>query len=95
MSSLLLLPLVAELTEQARQLELDYKLAGKAVREWIRTPDLSTGEPLGSARTFVDSMLRLNKLGILLLKNGHKLDMVSDTYGTVVDSKSLVRRIPD
>ena len=73
---------------------LDCELAGKAVRQWIRAPDLPTNEPLGGARTFVDSMLLLNKLGILLLKNGHEFDMVNDTYGTVVDSKPLVRRIP-
>jgi hypothetical protein len=84
----------AELTEQVRKLVLDYELAGKAVREWIRAPDLPTDELLGSARTFTTHMLTLNKLGIMLLKNGHEFGMVNDTYGTVVDSKPLVRRIP-
>jgi hypothetical protein len=45
-------------------------------------------------RTLIDSARLLNKLGILVLKNGHEFDMVNDTYGTVVDSKLLVRRIP-
>jgi hypothetical protein len=87
----------AELTEQARKLVLDYQFAGKAVREWIRAPDLPNDEPMGSVRTFTTNMLALNKLGILLLKNGRELDMdiVNDTYGTVVDSKLLVRRIPE
>lgn len=87
----------AALTEQARKLVLDYELAGKTVREWIRAPDLPTDEPLGNVRTLVDSMLLLNKLGILVLRNGRELDMdmVNDTYGTVVDSKPLVRRIPE
>jgi len=86
----------AELTEQARKLVLDYKFGGKAVREWIRAPDLPTDEPLDSVRAFIDSMLLMNKLGILLLKNGRELDMdmVNDTHGTVVDSKPLIRRIP-
>jgi hypothetical protein len=66
------------------------------VREWIRAPDLPTSEPLDSTRAFTDSLLLLNKLGIFLLKNGRELDMamVNDTYGTVVDSKPLIRRIP-
>ena len=83
----------AELTEQARKLVLDYQFAGKAVREWIRAPDLPTDEPMGSVRTFTTNMLALNKLGILLLKNGQEHGLVNDTYGTVVDSKLLVRRI--
>lgn len=85
----------AELMEQARKLVLDYKFAGKAVRELIRAPDLPTDEPLGSARTYTQNMLALNKLGIMLLKNGQEHGLVNDTYGTVVDSKLLVRRIPE
>lgn len=84
------------LTEQARRLVLGYYLAGKAVRDWIRAPDLPTDDPLGSVTVYTDNMLLLNKLGIFLLRNGRELDMdmVNDTYGTVVDSKLLVRRIP-
>jgi len=85
----------AALTEQARKLVLEYKFAGKAVREWIRAPDLPTDEPLGSVRTFTQNMLAFNKLGIMLLKNGQEHGLVNDTYGTVVDSKLLVRRIPE
>jgi hypothetical protein len=85
----------AALTEQARKLVLDYEFAGKAVREWIRAPDLPTDEPLGSVRTFTQNMLAFNKLGIMLLKNGQEHGLVNDTYGTVVDSKLLVRRIPE
>lgn len=83
-----------ELAEQARKLVLDYELAGKTVREWMRTPDLLDHVDLASARAFTDSMLLLNKVGIMLLKNGHEHGMVNDTYGTVVDAKLLARRIP-
>jgi hypothetical protein len=82
------------MTEQARQLVLEYELAGKTVREWMRTPDLLDHVDLASARAFVDSMLLLNKVGIMLLKNGHEHGIANDTYGTVVDAKLLARRIP-
>lgn len=85
----------AALTEQARKLVLDYEFAGKAVREWIRAPELPTDEPLGSARTYTENMLAFNKLGIMLLRNGLEHGLANDTYGTVVDSKLLVRRIPE
>jgi hypothetical protein len=84
-----------ELTEQARKLVLDYEFSGKPVREWIRAPDLPNEEPMGSVRTFAQNMLAFNKLGIMLLKNAQEHGLVNDTYGTVVDSKLLVRRIPE
>ena len=80
---------------RVRQLVLDYNFAGKPVREWIREPDLPTDEPLGSARALTMNMLQLNKLGVLLLKNGHEHGLANDTYGTVVDTKLLFRRIPE
>lgn len=83
-----------ELAEQARQLVLEYELGGKTVRDWMRTPDLLDHVDLASARAFTNSMLLLNKVGIMLLKNGHEHGMVNDTYGTVVDAKLLARRIP-
>ena len=57
---------------------------------------MQTDEPLGNAWVLGDSMLLLNKLGILVLKNGRELDMemVNDTYDTIVDGKPRVRRIP-
>jgi hypothetical protein len=77
------------------KLVLDYEFAGKAVREWIRAPDLPNEEPMGSVQTFTQNMLAFNKLGIFLLKNGHEHGLANDTYGTVVDSKPLIRRIPE
>lgn len=78
----------------ARQLILDYDLGSKTIREAISAADGSFDDPLGPVSVHVANALLLNKLGILLLKNGIELGLDKDSYATVWDPKPMKRRIP-
>lgn len=81
----------------ARKMVLDFNIAGATIGQLIRAADAPAkpgDDELAAVRTFTTNMLKLNKLGIMLVKNGHELGLAADSYATVVDGKLLARRIP-
>lgn len=84
----------------ARQLILGYQIAGKAVRELIKDSDSPVDSSDEEARVksmtaFRTGCIALSRFGIILAGGGRDLGLASDSYATVVDSKLLVRRIPE
>lgn len=81
----------------ARKIVLEFNVAGSTIGQLIQAADAPAkpgDDELAAVRTFTANMLKLDKLGIMLLKNGHELGLASDSYATVVDGKLLARRIP-
>jgi hypothetical protein len=86
--------------DYARKLVLGYQIAGKTVRELIEASDVPADSSdraarLASMTAFTTGCVTLCRLGIILASGGHDVGLTLDSYATVVDSKLLVRRIPE
>lgn len=86
--------------DYARKLVLGYQIAGKTIRELIEASNLPADSSDRAARlesltAFTKGSIALCRIGIILASGGHDAELTLDSYATVVDSKLLVRRIPE
>lgn len=83
----------------ARKLVLEHQIAGKTVRAMIEESDLPVNSSdravgLAAMTAFTTGTVTLCRIGIILASGGHELGLTLDSYATVVDSRLLLRRIP-